>query len=60
MDDGVVDAELADKGAFFLCGITNIPKNAEKIQAGNSVFVTELLHRAGEDFGDSQRCCNRR
>jgi hypothetical protein len=60
MDDGVVDAELADERTLVFGRITDVPEDAEEIQAGNSVLVTELLHCAGEDVGDGERCRNRR
>lgn len=58
--NGVVDAELADECAFVFGGIANVPEDTEEIQAGNSVLVAELLHRASEDVGDSKRCCDGR
>jgi hypothetical protein len=52
--DGVVDAEELDQGAFLFCRVANGAENAEKVKTRDGILVAQLLHCAGEDFGDGK------
>lgn len=56
VDDGVVDAELADECAFVFGRVTDCVEDTEQIQARDGILMAELLHCAGEDLADGKRC----
>ena len=55
VEDGAVNAELFDKRVFIRSSVADGANDAEKVDAGDGLFVYKLLHCPGKDLGDSQR-----